>query len=79
MEIDQGNTSTSSSGRRDTVTVGAAEFRELTMRWQALRHVSDRKGQAVDPVAALRCSGAVLEAVSTVIAAAEMADTAASS
>lgn len=67
-------TNSNALGRAKTVEIGASEFRELTKRWRALRHVSDRTGKVVDPVAALRYSGAVLEAVSTVIAAAETTD-----
>ena len=52
----------------ETVSVGALELDELKARWAAFQCVSDRNREKFDPVASLRCTGAVLDAVGHVIA-----------
>lgn len=52
----------------ETVSVGAVELRELRARLSKLRCMSDRDNERFDPVASLRYTGAVIDAVDSVMA-----------
>ncbi|MDQ0031073.1 hypothetical protein [Arthrobacter bambusae] len=56
---------------RGTVSVGAVELRELQARWSTFVCMSDRDNERFDPVASLRYTGAVIDAVGIVVATVE--------
>lgn len=55
----------------ETVRVGAVELHELKARWSTFRCMSDRDNKNFDPVASLRYTGAVIDAVESVMATVE--------
>ncbi len=55
----------------ETISVGAVELRELQARWCAFVCMSDRDNEQFDPVASLRYTGAVIDAVGSVMATVE--------
>jgi hypothetical protein len=56
------------SSKQATAQVGAAELNLLRERWVLFRSVADSNRADFDPVASLRSTGALFEAVEDVIA-----------